>query len=132
MVATPGVANSSRGGLAPAAAYLSFVSTVDSAFSVFAASPHDSHEAIKSSPASVGTMNSVEPEPPIAPEWASTWMVRSPHRAQISTYACRWSSSYLSRPSRLTSKEYESFMVNWRTRNRPLLGRGPSRNLVWI
>ena len=37
MVATPGVANFSRGGLAPAAAYLSFVSTVDSAFSVFAA-----------------------------------------------------------------------------------------------
>ena len=34
--------------------------------SVFAAYPQDSQEAIRSSPASVGTMNSIEPEPPIA------------------------------------------------------------------
>jgi len=28
------------------------------------------------------------------------------------------------------SKEYASFMMNWRTRSRPDLGRGSSRNLV--
>src|SRR3954471_3877703 len=75
MVTTPGVANSSSAGDSPAALYLSGVSTRDSAFSVFAAYPQLSQEAIRSSPASVATMNSTEPDPPIAPEWASTWMV---------------------------------------------------------
>ena len=85
MVVTPGVANSSKGGVAPAAAWVFFVSTRESAFSRFAAYPHDSQDAIRSSPASVGTMNSVEPEPPIAPECASTWMVRRPQRPKIFT-----------------------------------------------
>ena len=105
MVTTPGVANSSSAGEVPAALYLSGVSTRDSAFSVFAAYPHFSQEAIRSSPASVGTMNSVEPDPPMAPECASTWMVFSPQRPKIRTYAWRWSSNDLSRPARSRSNE---------------------------
>ena len=105
MVSTPGVANSSSPGDAPAALYRSGVSTCDSAFSVFAAYPHFSQEAIRSSPASVGTMNSVEPEPPMAPEWASTWMVFRPQRPKMRTYASRWSSNDLSRPAGSRSNE---------------------------
>src|SRR5260370_470338 len=132
MVTTPGVANSCSAGDSPAALYLSGVSTRDSAFSVLAAYPQDSHEAIRSSPASVGTMNSVEPEPPIAPECASTCTVLIPQPPKMRTYACRCASNDLSTPARSRAKEQLSFMVNCRTRRSPDLGRSSSRNLVSI
>jgi hypothetical protein len=58
-------------------------------------------------------------------------MAGRPSRSKIRSYAPRCRSNERSRPSSATSKLYESFMVNSRTRSRPLLGRASSRNLVW-
>src|SRR5258708_12956343 len=119
MVTTPGVANSCSAGASPAALYLSGVSTRDSAFSVLAAYPQDSHEAIRSSPASVGTMNSVEPEPPIAPECASTCTVLIPQRPKIRTYACRSAPNDLSTPPRSSPKHNLPSTLNCPTPRTP-------------
>jgi hypothetical protein len=77
-------------------------------------------------------MNSIDSLPPMLPDDASTASVSIPQRRKIFRYAskCRWNDA--SRPACATSSEYESFIVNSRTRSRPDLGRGSSRNLVWI
>src|SRR5208282_3640456 len=100
------------------------------AFSKFAAYLQMGQLAIRSSPASVYTMNSCDCEPPIAPESASTATNLSPQRVKMTRYAASCRSKLLSRPAASMSKEYASFMMNWRTRSRPDLGRGSSRNLV--
>src|SRR5215212_4274467 len=70
--------------------------------------------------------------PPMMPTSALTAMVGIPHRAKILKYAL-WSVLYCwSRPPSSLSRLYASFMVNSRARIRPALGRGSSRNLVWI
>ena len=55
----------------------------DTAFSKFAAYPVEGHETIKSSPAFVRVMNSVDCDPPIAPESASTGTKSKPQREKI-------------------------------------------------
>jgi hypothetical protein len=80
MVTTPGVANfsgSGRGGGSVSAGRR------EVAVSVLAANRHLGQAATRSSPASVRTMNSWEPEPPIAPEWAWTATKSRPQRLKI-------------------------------------------------
>src|SRR5437773_3249271 len=69
IVRTPGVGNSS-GAAGPASS--SITGRRDVAFSTFAAYPQFEQLAIKSSPASVLATNSLDSEPPIAPDDAST------------------------------------------------------------
>ena len=77
-------------------------------------------------------MNSVEVDPPMVPLDASTGMAEMPSRAKMRRYAAWCSSKERSSPSGARSKLYESFMVNSRRRSSPALGRGSSRNFVWI
>ena len=77
-------------------------------------------------------MNSIDSLPPMLPDDASTASVSMPQRAKIFRYASKWRWNAASSPDYARSSEYESFIVNSRTRSTPDLGRGSSRNLVWI
>ena len=69
--------------------------------------------------------------PPIIPDSACTGYTSSPQRSKIRSYAALWSMKLLSSPSSSRSNEYESFMMNSRTRISPARGRGSSRSFVW-
>ena len=104
IAAQPGVCTSS--GLPSSVAVISSTGpSREVAFSVFAAYPHFGHEAIKSSPASVYTMNSCDCDPPIDPESASTATNLSPQREKILRYTASCRSKLLSSPA--LSMSYE-------------------------
>src|SRR2546430_13679322 len=86
IVRTPGVGNSS-GASGPASS--STFGKREVAFSTFAAYPQFEQLAIKSSPASVLATNSLDSDPPIAPEEASTIEKSMPQRVKILWYASR-------------------------------------------
>src|SRR5215471_13486681 len=81
IVLIPGVGNAS--GLWGPPSSPATVASLEVAFSTLAAYPHLEQDAIKSSPASVRTMNSVDSLPPIAPELASTATNRRPHLVKM-------------------------------------------------
>ncbi len=64
------------------------------------------------------------------PDSASTSKYSTPQRSKILRYASAWRVKLASRPASSRSNEYESFMMNSRTRNRPARGRGSSRSFV--
>src|SRR5258708_5623864 len=80
IVRTPGVGNSS-GASGPASS--SIKGRRDVAFSTFAPYPQFEQLAIRSSPASVFATNSLDSEPPIAPDDASTIENSIPQREKI-------------------------------------------------
>src|SRR5713226_4800995 len=80
IVRTPGVRNSS-GASDPDSSPTT--GRRDVAFSTFAAYPQFEQLAIKSSPASVFATNSLDSEPPIAPDDASTIENSTPQRVKI-------------------------------------------------
>src|ERR1035441_2158332 len=82
MAAQPGV-DTSSGVPSPVGSISTTESKREVAFSRFAAYPHTGQLAIRSSPASVYTMNSCDCDPPIDPESASTATNFNPHREKI-------------------------------------------------
>src|SRR5207302_3824731 len=80
IVRTPGVGNSS-GASGPASS--SIFGKREVAFSTFAAYPQFAQLAIKSSPAGVFATNSLDSDPPIAPEDASTMENSIPQRVKM-------------------------------------------------
>src|SRR5207244_11531633 len=80
IVRPPAVGHSS-GASAPASS--STFGKREVAFSTLAAYPQFEQLAIKSSPASVFATNSLDSDPPIAPEEASTIEKSMPHRVKI-------------------------------------------------
>ncbi len=82
------------------------------------------------SPEPEGARKSTDSLPPIIPGSASTPTASIPQRSKIRSYAPRWASNARASPSSSRSNEYESFMMNSRTRKRPPRGRGSSRSLT--
>ncbi len=82
------------------------------------------------SPDPDGARKSIDSLPPIIPDSACTSKYSTPQRWKILWYAASCARKLRSRPSSSRSKEYESFMMNSRTRSRPPRGRGSSRSLV--
>src|SRR5207247_9750813 len=82
------------------------------------------------SPDSDGAMKPDDSRPPMIPDSASTKYASSPQRSQMRSYASLCASKLLSSPASSRSHEYESFMMNSRTRNSPPRGRGSSRSFV--
>ena len=82
------------------------------------------------SPEPVGARKPSDSVPPMIPDSASTRYASRPQRSQIRLYASAWRSKLASSPAASRSNEYESFMMNSRTRRSPPRGRGSSRSFV--
>ena len=82
------------------------------------------------SPEPVGARKPSESLPPIVPDSASVRYASRPHRSKMRAYASSCFLKLASSPASSTSNEYESFMMNSRTRRRPPRGRGSSRFFV--